>query len=60
MINGPIEQNIFGKSGVYERLHIQTKSMSYKEYRAKMGVFDKITEGLSASEVEAMVTMKLG
>lgn len=30
MINGPIEQNIFGKSGVYECLHIQKKSMSYK------------------------------
>lgn len=33
--------------------------MTLKEYRAKMGVFDKITEGLSAPEVEATVTMKL-
>ncbi len=40
-------------------MHIQKKSMSLKEYRAKMGVFDKITDGLTASEVEDMVTMKL-
>jgi jumonji domain-containing protein 2 len=51
MISGPIEQNIFGKGGVYECLHIQKKSMSLKEYKLKMGVFDKITDGLSANEV---------
>jgi jumonji domain-containing protein 2 len=28
--------------------------MSLKEYRAKMGVFDRITDGLSSAEVEAM------
>ncbi len=59
MVNGPIEQNIFGKSGVYECLHIQKKSMSFKEYKTKLGLFDKITEGLSTDEIEAMVTMKL-
>ena len=59
LVNGPIEQNIFGKGGVYECLHIQKKSMSLKEYRTKMGVFDKITDKLSTSEVEEMVTMKL-
>ena len=59
MVNGPIEQNIFGKGGVYECLHIQKKSMSLKEYRSKMGVFDKNTDKLSPSEVEEMVTMKL-
>ena len=59
MVNGPIEQNIFGKGGVYECLHIQKKSMSLKEYRTKMGVFDKNTDKLSPSEVEEMVTMKL-
>lgn len=58
-MNGPIEQNIFGKGGVYECLHIQKKSMTLKEYRTKMGVFDKITSHLPASEVEEMVTMKL-
>jgi jumonji domain-containing protein 2 len=59
VIAGPIEQNIFGKSGVYECLHIQKKSMSFKEYKAKMGVFDRITQGLPADAVETMVTMKL-
>ena len=58
-MNGPIEQNIFGKGGVYECLHIQKKSMTLKEYRTKMGVFDKITSNLPASEIEEMVTMKL-
>jgi jumonji domain-containing protein 2 len=43
VINGPIEQNIFGKSGVYECLHTQKKSLSLKEYRSKVGVFDRIT-----------------
>lgn len=47
-INGPIEQNIFGKGGIYECLHIQKKSLTLKEYRIKTGVFDKITQGLSA------------
>lgn len=32
--------------------------MSLKEYRIKMGVFDKITDGLTNNEAEAMVTMK--
>ena len=28
-INGPIEQNLYGKGGVYECLHIAKKSMSF-------------------------------
>lgn len=51
-VNGPIEQNIFGKGGVYECLHIQKKSLTLKEYRMKTGVFDKITNDLSPEEVE--------
>lgn len=51
-VNGPIEQNIFGKGGVYECLHIQKKSLTLKEYRIKTGVFDKITNDLSPEEVE--------
>ncbi len=51
MVNGPIEQNIFGKGGVYECLHIQKKSLSLKEYKEKMGVFDKITDGLASDDV---------
>lgn len=50
-INGPIEQNIFGKGGVYECLHIQKKSLTLKEYKLKTGIFDKITNGLTAEEV---------
>jgi jumonji domain-containing protein 2 len=55
MVSGPIEQNIFGKGGVYECLHIQKKSLSLKEYKDKMGVFDKITDGLTPDQVEDMV-----
>lgn len=51
-INGPIQQNIFGKGGVYECLHIQKKSLTLKEYKLKTGIFDKITNDLSAQEVE--------
>lgn len=47
LVKGPIEQNIFGKGGVYECLHIQKKSLPLSEYKAKMGVFDKIAEGHS-------------
>lgn len=57
-MNGPIEQNIFGKGGVYECLHIQKKSLTLKEYKMKTGVFDKITNGLSSEEVEDMVNIK--
>lgn len=59
VVNGPIEQNIFGKGGVYECLHIQKKSLTLKEYKIKMGVFDKITNGLTAEEVESMVCIQL-
>jgi jumonji domain-containing protein 2 len=51
IIPGPIEQNTYGKGGVYECLHIQKKSLSYKEYRKKTSPFDKIAEGKSAEEV---------
>jgi [histone H3]-trimethyl-L-lysine9/36 demethylase len=47
-VTGPIEQNIFGKGGIYECLHIQKKSMSLREYREKQSVFDRITSGRSA------------
>jgi [histone H3]-trimethyl-L-lysine9/36 demethylase len=59
IVNGPIEQNIFGKGGVYECLHIQKKSLSLKEYKEKMGVFDRITDDLSADQVEEMVLLPL-
>ena len=49
LVRGPIEQNIFGKGGVYEAIHIQKKSMTLKEYKEKVGPFDKMTEGLSVA-----------
>lgn len=30
IVNGPIEQNVFGKGGVYEAMLIQKKSMTLK------------------------------
>jgi jumonji domain-containing protein 2 len=58
-VNGPIEQNVFGKSGVYECLHIQKKSMSLKDYRDKTGSFDRLTSGKQPEEVETMVSRGL-
>jgi hypothetical protein len=57
MIPGPIEQNTYGKGGIYECLHIQKKSLTYKEYKKKTISFDKITEGKSSEEVEDLVTL---
>jgi jumonji domain-containing protein 2 len=55
LVNGPIEQNIYGKGGVYEAIHIQKKSMTLKEYKEKVCPFDKMTEGLSVDDAEAKV-----
>ena len=55
MINGPIEQNIFGKGGVYECLHIQKKSLSLREYKSKMEGFDKTTKQNNSEHIEEMV-----
>jgi jumonji domain-containing protein 2 len=57
MIPGPIEQNTYGKGGIYECLHIQKKSLTYKEYKKKTVGFDKIAEGKSSEEVEELVTL---
>lgn len=54
IIPSPIEQNLFGKGGVYECLHIIKKSMQVKEYVKKSISFDKITEGKSIEEVEQL------
>jgi jumonji domain-containing protein 2 len=52
---GPIEQNIYGKGGIYEAIHIQKKSMTLKEYKEKVCPFDKMAEGLSVNDAEAKV-----
>ena len=36
VIPGPIEQNAYGKGGIYELLLIQRKALSIKEYRKKV------------------------
>lgn len=46
MINHPIEQNTFGKGGIYECLHIPRKSISFAEFKQKSKELDKITDNL--------------
>ena len=57
MINGPIEQNVFGKGGVYECLHFPKKSLTFEEYKLRTQDLDKITDGLDAEEVESLVCL---
>lgn len=57
LIPGPIEQNTYGKGGIYECLHIQKKSLTYKEYKKKTQPLDRIPEGRSPEEVEDLVRM---
>jgi jumonji domain-containing protein 2 len=59
LVNGPIEQNVFGKGGVYEAMLIQRKSMTLKEYKEKVCPFDKMGEGLKPEEVESKVNLPL-
>jgi jumonji domain-containing protein 2 len=35
VVYSPIEQNIFGKGGIYECLHIPKKSLTLEEYKQK-------------------------
>lgn len=52
VISSPIEQNTFGKGGIYECLHIPKKSMSFAEFRSKAVELDKITDGKSTDQIE--------
>lgn len=36
MITGPIEQNTYGKAGIYECMHIQRKGLTIAEYKRKV------------------------
>lgn len=54
-IHGPIEQNLYGKGGVYECLHIAKKSMSYEEYQAKAEELDNIVKDMTPDETEETV-----
>ena len=55
VVYSPIEQNAFGKGGIYECLHIPKKSLTLDEYQAKALELDKITDNKSVEEVESMV-----
>mmetsp|Transcript_28652 Transcript_28652/g.25620 ORF Transcript_28652/g.25620 Transcript_28652/m.25620 type:complete len:466 (+) Transcript_28652:232-1629(+) len=54
VVNSPIEQNVQGKSGVYELLLIQKKSLKLNEYIKKVKPFDKNTDNKSIEEVEQL------
>jgi len=54
VVHAPIEQNVQGKSGIYELLLIQKKSMKLAEYRKKVECFDHLTDEKEIEEVEEM------
>jgi jumonji domain-containing protein 2 len=54
VVHAPIEQNVQGKSGIYELLLIQKKSMKLPEYRKKVECFDHLTDDKEIEEVEEM------
>jgi len=53
-VHAPIEQNVQGKSGVYELFLIQKKSMKLNDYRKKVECFDHLTDEKEIEEVEEM------
>ncbi|KAL4483909.1 hypothetical protein ABPG72_013915 [Tetrahymena utriculariae] len=52
MIIGPIEQNPYGKGGIYECIHIMKKSIPFREYKKKARDFDKVTDNKTIEKVE--------
>ncbi|CAD8208243.1 unnamed protein product [Paramecium pentaurelia] len=54
IIHGPIEQNVYGKGGNYECLHILKKSMPLKDYRNKQLEIDKQHEKLTSDQYEKL------
>eukprot|EP01017_Pseudomicrothorax_dubius_P024046 TRINITY_DN2558_c0_g1_i8.p3 TRINITY_DN2558_c0_g1~~TRINITY_DN2558_c0_g1_i8.p3 ORF type:complete len:108 (-),score=25.87 TRINITY_DN2558_c0_g1_i8:1258-1581(-) len=52
MIPGPVEQNVYGKGGVYELLLIPKKSLHIRDYKRANEKMDKETDGKSVEEVE--------
>lgn len=55
ILKGPIEQNIYGKGGIYELLLIQKKSATLSDYKKKVSCFDDITENKKPDEIEDLV-----
>ncbi|KRX04849.1 Nucleic acid-binding, OB-fold [Pseudocohnilembus persalinus] len=54
MIPKPIEQNAYGKGGIYECLYMVQKSLSMKEYIKRSKKFENITDGKSTEQIEQM------
>ncbi len=54
VLNSPIEQNAYGRGGLYEMLLIQKKSLRVKQYRRKVEQFDSLTLGKTAEQVEEL------
>jgi hypothetical protein len=52
VVSSPIEQNVQGRSGIYELLLIQKKSMKLSEYRKKVECFDHFVDDKKIEEVE--------
>ena len=55
-ISGPIEQNAYGRGGVYECMHISCKAMTVGDFRKKTRAFEHVTDKLSHEEVEELVS----
>lgn len=47
VLKSPIEQNAYGRGGVYELLLIQKKSLTVGQYKKKVECFENITNGKS-------------
>lgn len=59
-VKSPIEQNAYGKGGVYECLHVPKKSMTVEEYRAKVVATEKVLKGKSLEDAELIFWKNLG
>lgn len=52
VLKGPIEQNCYGRGGIYELLLIQKKSMTLGQYKKKTECLDNLSENKSIEEIE--------
>jgi len=60
IVSSPIEQNVYGKGGIYELMMMQKKSMRVQDYRRKIESFDHLTDGKSVEAVEEMFWKNIG
>jgi jumonji domain-containing protein 2 len=45
VVKTPIEQNAYGKGGIYECLHVPKKSVTIEEYRRKVTETEAMVRG---------------